>query len=50
MKKVVIENFGSSFSIYDEAGQCIEPDFKSYKAAKNWAINNNLEVVSAFFV
>lgn len=48
MKKVVIEEIGGSFSIYDEAGQCIEPDFKSYGSAKKWAKNNNLEVVNSF--
>lgn len=50
MKKVIIEEIGGSFSIYDEAGQCVEPDFKSHKLAEKWAKDNNLEVVTTFFI
>jgi len=49
-KKVVIEKFGNTFSIYEESGVCVEPDFKSYRLAKTWAEENNYEVVNNFFI
>jgi len=48
--KVVIEDFGDEFGIYNEAGQCIEPDFNSYEEAKEWAEDNGYEVVESFHI
>ena len=48
-EQVVIECFGArEYYLYNNAGQCIEADFKSKKDAITWANDNNYKVVELF--
>lgn len=48
--KVVIEQMGMDFCIYDEAGHMLEGDFRSYKAAESYANDMEWKVVSNFYI
>jgi hypothetical protein len=47
-ERVVIEDFGDTWSIIDESGGTIESDFTSYKEAEQWAKDNGYKVVVTF--
>lgn len=51
MKKVVIlmtDDNNGFWSIYEESGQALEHDFSSEKEAKEYAKDQNWEVVESF--
>jgi hypothetical protein len=49
-QKVRIEEFDDTYSIVEESGQTIEPDFETHEEAETWAIDNNYTLVDTFFI
>ena len=45
---VIIEWDSDNFSLYNESGQAIEHDFNSRTEAKQWAVDNNYNIVDTF--
>lgn len=51
MEKVIIEiGEDNLFSIYNEAGQLVEADFKTRSEAEEFARDNGFIEVNAFFI
>ena len=46
--RVIIDETDGLYSLYDEAGGCVEADFDSYEEAEQYALDNGMEVVDLF--